>query len=277
MRLRNMTALTNDEVEWYLQRNDVMFVPVGTVELHGCMPMDVEYTLIEALAYKLAEDCDGLVLPHLAYFHPGATTIGRGTVYMSMRHGMEYLKNICDSLVRQGFRRIVFLSAHGPSFQTIMPFLTEYFDDKKIPFFHGDLFLLADEAGMGPDEIDDMMVGAYKLMNRLNEIPVEGELEPYALPDSGEKTPVPEFMKKLMPKRAFSYYTAWYYGDKCEHGDSRPVCSSEEELEKMAQRGIKYFDTMVKRLRFSEKLDALRALDAFTRDTVLRRYGEWLP
>ena len=89
MRLRNMTALTNDEVEWYLQRNDVMFVPVGTVELHGCMPMDVEYTLVEALAYKLAEDCDGLVLPHLAYFHPGATTIGRGTVYMSMRHGME--------------------------------------------------------------------------------------------------------------------------------------------------------------------------------------------
>ncbi len=34
MRTRNMTALTNWEVDRYLERNDVIFIPVGTVELH---------------------------------------------------------------------------------------------------------------------------------------------------------------------------------------------------------------------------------------------------
>ena len=35
MRTRLLIGLTNTEIEQYLKRNDVIFVPVGTVEPHG--------------------------------------------------------------------------------------------------------------------------------------------------------------------------------------------------------------------------------------------------
>lgn len=279
MRTRNLTVLTNQEVESYLIRNDVVFIPCGTVEMHGTMPMDVEYTVAEALGFKLAEQCDGLVLPHLAFFHPGATTIGRGTVYMSMTEGMHILDSICRSLVRQGFRRLVLLSAHGPSFQTIMPFITQFFDETKIPLFHGDLFLFVEEAGLdGMDKVSDMMIGAYKIMGRLKDIPLSAQVDVSVNELDPEKnTRLPDFMKELMPSRGGAYYTAWYYGDPAEHGAIEGCFETYEELERHADNGIRAFDELLIKLNFQKKLEALRALDKFTRDVILPKYGKWLP
>ena len=60
MRTRYFTSLSNVEVEQYLKRNDVIFVPVGTSESFGTMPNDMEYTMAEAYALKMAEEADGL-------------------------------------------------------------------------------------------------------------------------------------------------------------------------------------------------------------------------
>ena len=38
--------MLNDEVEEYLSRNDIIIVPVGTVEMHGGFPLDSETTII---------------------------------------------------------------------------------------------------------------------------------------------------------------------------------------------------------------------------------------
>src|SRR5438128_6252571 len=76
MRTRYLPSLTNPEVEQYLKRNDVIFIPVGTVESFGTMPMDLEYAMAEAYALKMAEEADGLVLPHVIYFYPGVTVTG---------------------------------------------------------------------------------------------------------------------------------------------------------------------------------------------------------
>jgi hypothetical protein len=65
MRTRYFTSLSNVEVEQYLRRNDVIFVPVGTSESFGTMPNDMEYTMAEAYALKMAQEADGLILPHI--------------------------------------------------------------------------------------------------------------------------------------------------------------------------------------------------------------------
>jgi hypothetical protein len=44
MRTRYFTQLTNPEIEDYLKRNDVIIIPVGTVESMGAFPTDLEYT-----------------------------------------------------------------------------------------------------------------------------------------------------------------------------------------------------------------------------------------
>ena len=50
MRTRFLPKMTHDEVEEYLKRNDIIYVPFGTVEVHGTFPMDVENTTPEAFA-----------------------------------------------------------------------------------------------------------------------------------------------------------------------------------------------------------------------------------
>ena len=69
MRTRILPKMLNCEVQEYLKRNDIIIVPVGTVEMHGGLPLDVETNISEAVALKMAETCDGLILTGLPYFH----------------------------------------------------------------------------------------------------------------------------------------------------------------------------------------------------------------
>ena len=51
MRTRIIPKMLNDEVEEYLTRNDIVIVPVGTVEMHGGFPLDSE-TVVKRLHLK---------------------------------------------------------------------------------------------------------------------------------------------------------------------------------------------------------------------------------
>lgn len=73
LRTRFLPKLLNSEVDEYLKSNDIIIVPVGTVEMHGGLPLDSETVISEAFALKMAEACDGLVLTGLPYFYAGAT------------------------------------------------------------------------------------------------------------------------------------------------------------------------------------------------------------
>ena len=110
MRTRFLPKMTHDEVCEYVKRNDIIYVPFGTVEVHGTIPLDVETTTPEAFALLMAEETDGLVLGNLPYFFCGASPISPGTIQMSVEQGLAYLKAIAHSLLNQGFRRQVYLS-----------------------------------------------------------------------------------------------------------------------------------------------------------------------
>lgn len=68
LRTRILPRMLNSEVEAYLEENDIIIVPVGTVEMHGGMPLDSETVISEAYALKMAEACNGLVLPDFRIF-----------------------------------------------------------------------------------------------------------------------------------------------------------------------------------------------------------------
>lgn len=72
LRTRILPRMLNSEVEAYLKENDIIIVPVGTVEMHGGMPLDSETVISEAYALKMAEACNGLVLTGLPYFYAGS-------------------------------------------------------------------------------------------------------------------------------------------------------------------------------------------------------------
>lgn len=175
MRTRILGKLLNSEVQDYLQRNDIIIVPVGTTEMHGGFPLDCETVISEAYALKMAEACDGLILTGLPYFYAGATASGRGTVQVSIRQGIDYLGALARNLLRLGFKRQVYVSFHGPAHMTICPMIRDFYDETGVPALYLDLMI---QMGKCRDiftsmaAFHDVTVGAYKIMNRLEDVPL---------------------------------------------------------------------------------------------------------
>ena len=177
MRTRIFGKMLNSEVQDYLERNDIIIVPVGTTEMHGGFPLDSETVISEAYALKMAEACDGLVLTGLPYFYAGATASGRGTVQVSIRQGIDYLGAIARSLLRLGFKRQAHLSFHGPAHMTICPMVRDFYDVTGVPILYMDMMMqfgknqdLFAKAGFGA--FHAITVGAYKIMNRIDDVPL---------------------------------------------------------------------------------------------------------
>lgn len=291
MRTRYLTQLSNYEVEQYLQKNDLIFIPVGTVELHGSMPLNCEYVTAEALALEMARQTDGLVLDGLQLFFPGATTIGKGTVYVSPQDGGAYLMSVAKSLLRQGFRRQVFVSMHGPSHMTISPMIAQFFTEERVPLLYIDAAQCMHQrvfpnlrgadpsllAGLTREDVMAMMTdpeclifGAYGYLGKEDQIPLD-----LGIPDVPPKHgPIDQWINDLnyAPTSAF---TAWYYGEYAEHGGIRKL--TEEQRSHLCQTQKKWITAIVNLLDVRKAVQSLAALDQYQQEQVFPKYGEWLP
>jgi creatinine amidohydrolase len=174
MRTRRLTSLTNDEVEEYLKRNNIIIIPVGPTEMHGALPLEGEYVFALGYALKMAEEIDALVFPHFAYDYPGGTLIGHGTFRLSVMDTSDLLKKICYSLVRQGFKKILFTSSHGPASNTIYPVVREIYEEKKIPLMDTAALMNRARAKVtaAGGKLDKTTYGLYEIAGQLSDIPL---------------------------------------------------------------------------------------------------------
>jgi len=298
MRTRCIPSMTNWEVEQYLKRSDIVFVPVGTNELHGPCPLDCEYVMAEAYARLLAEQCDGLVLPNLVYFHPGATQIGRGTVHMSMTNGFNYITAIMESLLQQGFRRQVYIPAHEPTDQFLLAACTEFFDNNKVPVLMLNMMSVMQHSGLFPPFHDDRdhrvyhpvttdervgdharMLGAYKICNRLHDFPCGEEtnipevLDGYPHVDEGWD---PLFRIIDAGTTKVSVSPAFYFADQCEHGFG-PIPNTRAEIEREADIGEKLLHDFFDKYDFNPMMEDLRTVDRYQNTVIMERFGDRLP
>jgi creatinine amidohydrolase len=284
MRTRYFTSLTNPEVEAYLKRNDVIFIPVGTSESFGTMPNDLEYTMAEAYALKMAEEGDGLVLPHVIYFYPGVTVTGVGSVYVPQDLGEAYLKAIAHSLLRQGFRRQIYLSAHGPSDQFVAGMVREFFEETKDPilYIHVPLFNRnARAAGVprpvpGQGGFRETGYGAYQIVGRLADVPLNLDVpkstEP-ALPKA------PDSIRTLLGPLAENSAVGSYDPD-AEHNGGRPLESihmTAEQRDQLGKQGAAQIEATVKALDIKKVIQSLRDQDKYVHDVIVPRYKDILP
>lgn len=268
MRTRFLDSLNNREVSEYLERSDIIFLPVGTVEMHGEMPLGAEHVLPLGFALKLAERVDALVLPHLAYFYPGGTAIGRGSVSVSPSVGAAYLKEVCGALLRQGFRRQLLLTAHGPACVTLMPTVRELFDETKCPICYLDLchyFNRADEKGPGKVSFNKMIWGAYSLLGRLDEIAPR--------PLGHKRAAYPKALAKLQQGRA---YVGFQFSHVEHHGWWPEKQMTAREREARAAEGIRMIERVIEVMKPEEIVANLSAHDRFVQRVVLPKYGKQL-
>jgi len=280
MRSRLLTTLTGWEVSEYLKRNDVIFVPVGPVEQNGGYPTDVEYVIPLAYAQEMAAQGDGLVMPYLAYTFPGGTTSSPATVHVSTSESLPYLKALTRSLIRQGFRRIVFLTAHGPSGNTMLPLVREIFDETHVPAVWMGVNLVRPPVapgeepaspfgGGGPNSFRNMAYGAYELVGRLDDMPVG-----LSQPQYENILRDPSNLSRWVPPTSGTPAGS-FYGDPVDHGGFVQPVTAEQRAE-WGQEGAAYIRSQVAGYDVNGMLGALRARDEFTKQ-LEEVYGDLLP
>lgn len=282
MRTRIIPKMLNTEVEQYLMRNDIVIVPVGTVEMHGGLPLDTETVASEGIALKMAEKVDGLVLTGLPYFYAGATASGRGTVQVSVRQGIDYLSAIAKSLLRQGFKRQIYLSLHGPAVLTCGPMVRDFFDETGVPILYIDIIKemgklgasIVQAAGIQPtahvfnDILDSICIGAYDIMGRLEDVPLVTQFATYGTPSSTSGFGI------LTDKGFSSSAIGFYCG---EHTDHMPTTALEtaEQRTAMAQTGRKVIDFIIEDLNMPQIVAKLSEMKTFN-DGLKEKYP-WVP
>lgn len=260
MRTRILGKMLNSEVQDYLSRNDIIIVPVGTTEMHGGFPLNCETVISEAYALKMAESCDGLVLTGLPYFYAGATASGRGTVQVSVRQGIDYLGAIARSLLRLGFKRQVYLSFHGPAHMTICPMVRDFYDETGVPILYMDMMMqfgknrdLFASAGFGA--FHDITVGAYKIMNRLEDVPLV----------TGYDHKEPQSCAPFNDLFSLGYQSAavgYCFGENGDHM-ATPDIPDIETRDAKAALGADMICKMVDRMDMPRVVEQLRKLEAY--------------
>jgi creatinine amidohydrolase len=109
MRVRDLNWMQLDE---YLRRDDRIVLPVGSTEQHGYLSLETDNILAERASVEAAEPLGVPVLPVVAYgvtgftAYPGSPTLRESTL-------LAVLSDIVDSLLGQGFARILAVNGHS--------------------------------------------------------------------------------------------------------------------------------------------------------------------
>ena len=271
MRTRILPKLLNSEVEEYLQHNDIIIVPVGTVEMHGGFPLDSETVISEAYALRMAEACDSLVLTGLPYFYAGATASGRGTVQVSIRQGIDYLSAIAHSLLRQGFKRQIYISFHGPAHMTCSPMVRDFFDETGVPILYMDLTMQmtrnAADLFANLDSFHAITVGAYKIMGRLEDIPLTAA---YAHSDPQSCAPFNDIFGLAYQSAAIGYC----FAEQKDHMSTTAI-PDEETRNALAAEGEKLINSLVQRMDMPHVVEQIRNLEAYNDAVAAKK--PWMP
>ena len=271
MYTRVFNKMTAEDIQAYLDRGgNTIFVAVGVVEVHGAMPVDVEQMVPEGIALAMAEKADGLALTNLPFYFPGGTIISPATIQVSVRESIDHLMIITRSLIAQGFRKIFFVTAHGPARLYVDAVCRDIFQETKIHVCHLNGMNLmqnfGDPGAHSFDDLDTMGCGAYKMMHQMEFLKVDPDAPDPEPMSMNRDTPVNRFADALRP---YGSPVSIVFGSPKEHGGGRAFRSEAERLER-CERGERMIRAMVDRMDLEGLKAALDEYQAYV-DECLQR------
>ena len=233
---------------------------MGVTETHGALPLDSETALAEAIALKMAEASDGLVLHNLPYFFPGGTVVGKGTIQMSVKDGMAYLDKIAKSLLKQGFRRQIYITSHGPGYLTVSGMIRDFFDETKVPILYMDILKAAEAAQFDlMEHFHDMTIGAYKILGRLEDVPLNVPESHSVTYDIGHMLAgMSKNPGNLLGKYAYQSGAVGSYFDEPSDHMATPLLTTPEEREAHADAGVQAISELVEALDMPAIVETLQ-------------------
>jgi len=110
---------TWEELEEDRKKKLIVLVPVGQIEEHGWhLPVKTDAFLVEAIARKVAQELKGevpvLVTPTVwTGYSTREVMRWPGCLNLRLETFISLMEDICSSLVKMGFHKIVVISGHG--------------------------------------------------------------------------------------------------------------------------------------------------------------------
>lgn len=277
---RDLTRLSQVQVAHYLERSDIIFIPVGAVETNGIMPSDRDYVSPLGMSMAMAEELDALYMPGLIWSYPGTTMVAPATVNISPTEGLNFLRSVAESLLRQGFRRQVYVSmGQGPAPLTVGTLVREFYDQKHVPILYIDMDAYLPRLKISPDAHSKLMYGTHYIADRMIDIPLQGE---YGPAESSAAATIPE-NTGLAGLGKLGYSGSLYLGswvpDVMAHGSGRPpeLPKTAAEREAWGKEGQAQVMAIVKQMNLKEALEDLRKHDEFTNQILVPKFGKILP
>jgi creatinine amidohydrolase len=189
-------------------------------------------------------------------------------VQVSVRDSIDYLYEISRSLHRQGFRRQVYVSLHGPSHVFVSPVIRDFFDEYQAPMLYIDAILpmmkveairAAFTAPGNEDPFTDMIVAAYDTLGRIADVPL-------TTPETDMSEPTPSttaFLNRLQTLAPQSGAIGNYFGAQSDHCPTPYIASAEHRLA-IAARGHELLDAIVEAVDIADAVARMQALGDFT-------------
>ena len=274
---RDFTRLSQVQVTDQLKRSDVIFIPVGAVETNGIQPSGRDYVAPLAYAMAMAADTGGLYMPGLMWSYPGTTAVASATINNSPHEGTQFLKSLAHSLLRQGFRRQVYLSSsHGPAPLTVGTLAREFFEETRVPILYINMDTYLPRLQLKPEERSRMLYGGHWMTGRIEDLALKGEYGQ----SQAAAPPTPE-NKGLatLGKLGFSGSLSLgsWINDAMAHGGSGDMPATAAEREQWGREGEQQIEAIVKRMRMKEAMDALREHDRYTQEVIVPKMGTTVP
>ena len=105
------------DVKEYLVHNDMVIIPMGSTEQHGPqLPLGTDYVESIDLAKRISAKTGVIVAPLLLVGYSEYHTGFPGTISVKPETLSELLFEATESLIKYGFRRIMFFNFHGGNF-----------------------------------------------------------------------------------------------------------------------------------------------------------------
>ena len=117
----------------FLKRHPYAILPLGATEQHGPhLPQNTDTILAEALAFRVAEQSTGLVLPPLPIGYSWVWRDYPGSLTFSFDTFRAVIKDIARGLDRNGCRALLIITAHGANPQPLKYTIRELADEIEI-------------------------------------------------------------------------------------------------------------------------------------------------
>lgn len=136
MRIEELTTL---DVEKYLETNNAVFIPVGSLEQHGAhLPLGTAALLVGYIVDQVSDLTNIPVLPVISYGPCFNSSSHAGTISIPTRLLYDLVQGIVFSLYAQGFRRFFLFSGHAEQSQlvTLRELAEDFMRAKEDTFFH---------------------------------------------------------------------------------------------------------------------------------------------